>query len=176
VFNAADPRTYPDRFSIRTGAFEELIKNHTYEFFAQDKWHLKPNITLNIGVRYDLEIIPLDETGNPLFKDPTRYAGRQEQHQPAPRLHAHARRRQDRDPRGYGLFYNRTILVRSTMRSNSASYTTSAVVNFPTNAADPGPGQGDSRPIRSSSTARRSHRASSTSCTARSVRSRTTAW
>src|SRR5437868_948799 len=37
-FDATNPRTYPERFTIRTGTFNEFIKNHTYEPFAQDKW------------------------------------------------------------------------------------------------------------------------------------------
>src|SRR3954469_23458642 len=67
TFDAANPRTYPERFSVRTGAFEENVKNHTYEGFAQDKWHISPRTTINLGVRYDLELIPLDETGNPMI-------------------------------------------------------------------------------------------------------------
>ena len=31
---------------------------HVGELFAQDKWQLKPGITLSVGVRYDLEVIP----------------------------------------------------------------------------------------------------------------------
>jgi hypothetical protein len=64
----AQPRTYPERLTIRTGTFNEFIDNHTYEFFAQDKWRVSPQTTLSLGLRYDLEIIPLDESTNPLFK------------------------------------------------------------------------------------------------------------
>ena len=39
-FDAANPRTYPERLTIRTGTFNEFIKNHTYEGFAQDKWRI----------------------------------------------------------------------------------------------------------------------------------------
>jgi hypothetical protein len=68
TFDRANPRTYPERFSIRTGAFEENVVNHTYEMFAQDKWHVRPQTTINVGLRYDLEFIPsIDETDNPLF-------------------------------------------------------------------------------------------------------------
>src|SRR3954471_24966624 len=75
AFDRTNPRTYPERFTIRTGAFEENVRNHSYELFAQDKWRVAARTTLNVGIRYDLEIIPLDETGNPLFspgqKSPT---------------------------------------------------------------------------------------------------------
>ena len=84
-FDAANPKTYPERLSIRTGAFEENVKNHTYEAFAQDKWHVTPRTTINVGVRYDLEIIPLNETNNPLFsparpRPPTRTTSRRACH------------------------------------------------------------------------------------------------
>src|SRR5437899_1925800 len=71
-FDPANPRTYPERFTIRTGAFNEFINNHTYEMFAQDKWRVTPRTTLGLGIRYDLEIIPLDESTNPLFKGGTK--------------------------------------------------------------------------------------------------------
>ena len=41
-FDPANPRTYPERLSIRTGTFNENVKNHTYEAFAQDKWQHQP--------------------------------------------------------------------------------------------------------------------------------------
>ena len=51
----------------------ELVM-HVYEIFAQDKWQLKPGMTLSMGLRYDLEIMPLEEDpGNPLFTDPSKY-------------------------------------------------------------------------------------------------------
>ena len=47
AFDPANPRTYPERFSIRTGAYNEFINNHTYEAFAQDKWRVSPKTTLS---------------------------------------------------------------------------------------------------------------------------------
>ena len=142
-FNQADPRTYPDRFSIRTGAFNEFIKNHTYEMYAQDKWHIKPNATLSLGVRYDLEIIPLDETGNPLFSDPTKYPI--DKNNVSPRIGY----TQTLDAAGknvvragYGLFFNRSILGAVDDTIEQGKYTPSSVVNFPTNSADAGPSRG----------------------------------
>ncbi|HVQ38641.1 MAG TPA: TonB-dependent receptor, partial [Pyrinomonadaceae bacterium] len=44
------------------------IKNRPLAFFAQDSWKVKPNFTLNYGVRYDVE---LTETIAPIgFQDP----------------------------------------------------------------------------------------------------------
>ncbi|HZY06660.1 MAG TPA: hypothetical protein VFE69_02905, partial [Ilumatobacteraceae bacterium] len=39
-FDALNPRTYPERLTIRTGTFNEFIDNHTYEGFVQDKWRV----------------------------------------------------------------------------------------------------------------------------------------
>ena len=72
-FNAADPRTYPDRFSIRVGGpsiFSE--KAHYVSGFVQDKWRLNNRLTLSLGARYDLEIIPIPETDNPAGQQRTR--------------------------------------------------------------------------------------------------------
>ena len=55
-FNAADPRTYPERLTIQVPAdFRVLMKQRAWAIFAQDKWRVNQNLTLNLGVRYDLE-------------------------------------------------------------------------------------------------------------------------
>jgi carboxypeptidase family protein len=142
-FDAANPRTYPERFSIRMGAFEENVRNHTYELFAQDKWRLGPQTTLSVGIRYDLEIIPLDETGNPLFT-----AGQQsptDWNNIAPRLsftHALDAEAKSVIRGGYGIFYNRTILGAVDDTLEFGKVTTSSVVTFPANSPDPGPSAG----------------------------------
>ena len=142
-FDPANARTYPERFSIRTGAFEENVKNHTYELFAQDKWRVTPQTTLSLGIRYDLEIIPLDETGNPLFsvgqKSPT------DKNNIAPRLsftHSMDEAGKSVIRGGYGIFYNRTILGAVDDTLEFGKYTSSSVVTYPANSADPGPSAG----------------------------------
>src|SRR3954471_5301833 len=143
TFDAANPRTYPERFSVRTGAFEENVKNHTYEGFAQDKWHISPRTTLNLGVRYDLEIIPLDDTSNPLFAPGQ--AAPTDKNNISPRISF----TQSLDANGksvirggYGVFYNRTILGAVDDTLEFGKFTSSNVVTFPTNSADPGPSAG----------------------------------
>src|SRR5690349_19974022 len=70
-FNRADPRTYPERFTDRVGGpFKLNVHSHTIEGFGQDKWRISPRATDSLGVRYDLEVTPTDETGNPLFRNP----------------------------------------------------------------------------------------------------------
>jgi len=143
-FDAANPRTYPERLSIRTGAFEENVKNHTYEAFVQDKWHVTPRTTINAGVRYDLEIIPLDETGNPLFSPGQ--AAPTDKNNISPRVSfTHS---MDADGKsvirgGYGIFYNRTILGAVDDTLEFGKFTSSNVVTFPSSGnADPGPSAG----------------------------------
>ena len=68
AFDPANPRTYPDRFSIRVpGPGGSLNKSQYYAGFLQDKWKLNNQLTLSLGLRYDLEVIPIRETDNPLF-------------------------------------------------------------------------------------------------------------
>jgi len=142
-FDAANPRTYPERLMIRLGAFNEFINNHTVEGYAQDKWKMG-RTTLSVGLRYDLEVIPMDETDNPLFP-----AGKKnypvDRNNIAPRIgFTHAL---DKDAKsvvrgGYGIFYNRTILGALDDAIEFPKYTSSAVVNFPNDTVDPGPTAG----------------------------------
>jgi hypothetical protein len=143
-FDAANPRTYPERFTIRTGAFNEFINNHTYEMFAQDKWRVSPQTTLSLGLRYDLEIIPLDETDNPLFsagnkKSPTDWNNF------GPRIgftHSLDEAGKSLVRGGYGIFYNRTILGALDDTLEFGKFTNSVNATYPNNAADPGPSAG----------------------------------
>jgi carboxypeptidase family protein len=52
-----DPSTYPapTRFSIVLGDPSYTINNPTYAGFVKDDWVLSSRVTLNLGVRYDLE-------------------------------------------------------------------------------------------------------------------------
>ncbi len=38
--------------------------NHTFGFYLQDAWRIKPNFTLNVGVRYDVELTPTEAASN----------------------------------------------------------------------------------------------------------------
>jgi len=143
-FDAANPQTYPERLTIRMGAFNEFINNHTYELYAQDKWKMGGHSTLSIGIRYDLEIIPLDEKDNPLFPASDKHYP-VDKNNIAPRIgFTHSLDDQGRSVirGGYGLFYNRTILGAVDDTIEFSRLTSSNVVNFPNNAADPGPSAG----------------------------------
>jgi len=74
-FNAADPRTYPDRLRMRVpGVSDFFVKGKEIGVFAQDKWKMNSRLTLSLGLRWDLEDVPIDQTGNYLFSDPSDYA------------------------------------------------------------------------------------------------------
>jgi hypothetical protein len=143
-FDPTNPRTYPERLTIRTGTFNEFINNHSYEAFVQDKWRVSPRTTLSMGLRYDLEIIPLDETDNPLFKNLDKTSP-VDKNNFGPRIgftHSLDDAGKSVVRAGYGIFYNRTILGAIDDTLEFGKNTTSAVVNFPTNSADPGPSAG----------------------------------
>ena len=144
AFDAANPSTYPERLTIRMGTFDEFINNHTYEFYAQDKWKMGGRTTLSVGVRYDLEIIPLDEKDNPLFPAGNKHYP-VDKNNISPRIgFTHSLDDQGKSVirGGYGLFYNRTILGAVDDTIEFPKFTSSNVVNFPNNSADPGPRAG----------------------------------
>jgi hypothetical protein len=143
-FDVANPVTYPERLTIRMGVFNEFINNHTYEFYAQDKWKMGGHSTLSIGVRYDLEYIPLDEKDNPLFPANNKHYP-VDKNNISPRIgFTHALDDEGRSVirGGYGMFYNRTILGAVDDTMEFSKFTSSNVVNFPNAAIDGGPRAG----------------------------------
>ena len=144
-FDPANPRTYPERLAIRVpGAYDATITSRTVELYAQDKWQMGARTTLNAGVRYDLEIIPMDETENPLFSPGQKYPI--DRNNIAPRVGF--TRQLDAAGKslvraGYGLFYNRTLLGAIEDAVAFPKFTSSIVALFPNDTADPGPSRGE---------------------------------
>ena len=139
AFNAGDPFTYPDRFSIRVGGENRVYeKIHYFAGFAQDKWRLSPQVTVSLGLRYDLESMPIPNNDDPLVsKSPV------DKNNFAPRLGL----TYDLDGGksvvrgGYGRFYEREHLELIAGLWNPL-FNTSSAQTFPLSGPDLGPRNG----------------------------------
>ncbi len=145
-FDRNNPRTYPERLSVRVpGPVDFLMKGHFIGMFAQDRWKLNNNVTLNFGARYDVEILPTPNQDNPLFADdPDGYP--MDLNNVSPRFGFawsldEAGRSAVRG--GAGIFYQRTSYTFLTNMFSAGRFTSSNTVLFPTNNVDPGPRQGN---------------------------------
>jgi hypothetical protein len=143
-FDRNNPRTYPDRFSIRVpGQGRVFEKAHYFTLFAQDKWKMTNRLTATIGLRYDVEIIPVPERNNPDFANENDYPVDKNNIQPRVGLSYSL----DDTGRsvlraGYGRFYDKTHFEIIGGIFNGGPFSDSFTVNFPTSAADPGPSSG----------------------------------
>jgi len=143
-FNANDPRTYPDRLTVRVpgqSAFTE--KAHYLSFFAQDKWKMTDRLTATIGLRWDLEKIPVAEKNNPKFANEDDYPVDRDNIQPRVGVSYSlddAGRSVARG--GYGRFYDKTHFEIIGGLYNNGVFSDSFTQNFPASAADPGPSNG----------------------------------
>jgi hypothetical protein len=143
-FNASNPRTYPDRLQIRVpGGLNRYQKAHFVAAFAQDKWRVN-RATFSLGLRYDLEVQPIQETDNPAFPDPSAY--------PVDKNNIAARLGLTYDLAGdgrsvvrggYGRFYDKTHFELISAILTSGTFSDSFVVLFPANNFDAGPAAGN---------------------------------
>lgn len=143
-FNATDPRTYPDRFSIRIGGPLEYTQIAKYvSLFAQDQWK-RDRLTLSVGARWDVEFFNVpprttigltDESGS----HPTDWDNL------SPRLGFAYAVGQQRDAvlrGGYGLMYNRSFAELFSSFFTQSRFVSSFEAQFPITAADSGPRNG----------------------------------
>lgn len=145
-FDRNNPRTYPERLQIRVpGPVNFLMKGHFIGMFAQDKWKLLDNLTLSLGTRYDLEILPTPNNENPLFaNDPDGYP--MDTNNISPRIgFSWALDDLGRSAvrGGFGVFYQRTSYTFLTNMFSDGRFSNSFTAQFPTNNVDPGPRQGN---------------------------------
>jgi len=143
-FNAANPRTYPDRLTVRVPSPSDYIVTGTYYgVFMQDKWKINNRLTASLGVRWDAEILPIEEKDNPKFASPDDYP--RDLNNFAPRIGLtwsldDAGSSVVRG--GWGQFYQKTPFAFLTGVVSSGVYSDSFTVSFPANNIDPGPSQG----------------------------------
>ncbi len=109
-FDANDPRTYPDRLSILVPAASDYTVKGTFVgIFAQDKWKVNSRLTASVGIRYDVEIIPIQERNNPRFTSEDAYPV--DKNNVSPRLGATWTLDEEGKSvvrGGWGLFYQKT--------------------------------------------------------------------
>jgi Carboxypeptidase regulatory-like domain len=142
AFDPANPRTYPERLSILVPAPESTyMQSHVIVGFAQDKYQ-RGNFTLNAGLRYDLEIIPLDNKFNPFLATGSYPV---DKNNIAPRLgfaYNPGGRGTSVVRGGYGLFYDKTHLTIIDEFLRRGVYASAFTSSFPLTAVDPGPRAG----------------------------------
>ncbi len=142
-FNAADPRTYPERLTIQVPTDQYITMTQwAYTGFYQDKWHVSNNATLNLGLRYDVDFTPLDETGNKAFSDPNNYPV--DKNNISPRVGFTYTMDGGRSliRTGWGLFYDKTNFGQLNSYVTSGVNVASVTAQFPADAIDPGPRAG----------------------------------
>ena len=144
-FDPANPRTYPERLQIRVPGNSEYRMHGTYvSGFAQDRWKIANRLTMSVGARYDVELIPTPNQVNPLFADdPDGYP--KDLNNISPRVgFSYALDSEGRSAMhgGFGLFYQRTVLTPITPMVASGRFTDSFIASFPLNNIDPGPRSG----------------------------------
>jgi outer membrane receptor protein involved in Fe transport len=139
-FNAADPSTYPERLTIRVPIPSEQITGlYSLAFYGQDKWKVTKSLTVNLGLRYDVDVFRYKQPFNPLLTGD--YPVDRNNFQPragfAYNLDGRSVLRG-----GIGRYYEKLFNGQASPLQASGVFGDSFIVNFPNNAADPGPSNG----------------------------------
>ena len=144
AFDRNNPRTYPERLSVRVpGAVEFTLPGHFMGLFFQDKWKVNSRTTLNLGLRYDLEKIKVNERDNPAFANASDYPV--DANNISPRVGVNIAL--DEEGRsvvrgGVGLFYQKTPFGPLGNFMSNGVFADSFNVLFPAAGVDPGPTRG----------------------------------
>lgn len=60
--------------ALSNGITDRSFRAMDYNFFLQNDWRISPSLTLNLGVRYELDLPPFDTRGRIATFDPSLYA------------------------------------------------------------------------------------------------------
>jgi hypothetical protein len=65
-----------NKAAVRQATDNKHFRQHEYDWFGQDSWKIRPNLTLTLGLRYQLDGVPFEESGNfsNLLADPGSFA------------------------------------------------------------------------------------------------------
>ena len=55
VYNRVDPNSHPDTFNAAIGTATHEEAKWNYALYVQDTWQVHDDLTLNLGVRYDVD-------------------------------------------------------------------------------------------------------------------------
>ena len=119
------------------------MDQRAWAIFAQDKWRVNQSLTLNLGLRYDLEFTPVDNSANPYFAgDPDAYP--LDKNNISPRVGATYTWDEGRSllRSGWGLFYDKVNFGMVVDFDRSGINSDSFVAQFPADQIDPGPRAG----------------------------------
>jgi hypothetical protein len=139
-FDPADPRTYPERLTIRVPAPARTVTyTNSFGFYGQDKWSVSKRLTVNLGFRYDLDVFRFSQPDSPLLS--AGYPVDKNNVQPRGGFAFNV------DGRsvvrgGIGRYYEKLFLGQVSPLQSSGVFGDSFIVNFPVSTADPGPSQG----------------------------------
>lgn len=142
AFNVADPHTYPERLTIQAPIDSAIVmRQNATAAFVQDKWHVSDRATFNLGLRYDLELTPINEANNPAF------AGGDypvDKNNISPRVGFTYTMNQGRSliRTGWGRFYDKTNFGLLSSYVSSGVDVPSVTAQFPADNIDPGPRAG----------------------------------
>lgn len=139
-FNAADPSTYPERLTIRVpgpGGQETFV--HSLGLYGQDKWRVTNDLTINLGLRWDVDVAPFVQHYNPLLGD----SAPVDKNNFQPRVgFAYNLDGKSVIRGGIGRFFEKLFIGQASPLQANGVFGDSFIVNFPVASADPGPSQG----------------------------------